>query len=594
MKKTPSKDAVQWDLEQILPLKDFDKVYTEIEAAIPEIMAWQKKLTPEMNEADFRAYFDWYFALAEKMARLSYRPGLLESTDSKSAEAKQLKARAQDLSVRLSEAARPISMWLKGKDVEDMKKLDDTNAKRLFAVVEGMEYPLTYARDMARHTLSQTEESIILHKDVTGVSALTDLREMIETDYTYELEIDGKKERFESSEELRVNIYSSDQARREATYKALFTPYTKDKDKFFLIYQSVVKDWAYEAKLRGYSSPIGMRNAANQVSDKAIESLMQVCEEERGIYHEFFRWKAEQLGINKLRRYDLYAPLTEAKSTYEYPEAVDMVLETFAGFSADFAAKARQILEEKHVDSHPSPVKRSGAFCATVAPSIAPYVMLNYAGKSRDISTLAHELGHGVHSLYAGHLPIASQHANLPLAETASTFGEMVLFEALLEKTTDRQEKQALIAEKLADNYATVSRQNYFVKFEIAAHEAIPKGASVNDIETLWLDGLGEQFGDAVEVDDLFRNEWSYIPHIVHTPFYCYAYNFGELLSLALYARYKNEGKSFVPKIEAILRAGGSREPKEVLQEIGIDYESEDFWRGGFEIIRGWMQELEG
>jgi len=593
MTKTPSHDAVHWDLDQVLPAKDFDTTFAAIESELPQFAIWQKKLTPTMTEADFESYFDWYSKLSEKMTRLYYRPSLAESVDAKSSEAKRMKARAQDLSIRIAEVARPLSMWLKGKAVKGMETLDDANAKRLFAAVDGMEYPLTYARDLARHTLTEAEESIISHKDATGTSPLTDLRDMIETDYSFEMDIDGKVEAYATSEELKAQIYSPDPKRREAVYRALFRPYIADKDKFFLIYQSVVKDWAYEAKLRGYSSPIGMRNAANQVSDKAIEALMQVCEEERGIFHEFFAWKAEQLGMKKLRRYDLYAPLSELKSTYSYDEAVAMVLETFQSFSPDFAAKAQRILDDQHVDSHPAPTKRSGAFCATVAPQLAPYVMLNFAGKSRDISTLAHELGHGVHSLYADHLPISSQQANLPLAETASTFGEMVLFEAMLAKIEDPTEKHTLIAEKLADSYATISRQNYFVKFEIAAHDAIPKGAGVDDIQKLWLDGLKEQFGSSVEVDDSFQYEWSYIPHIVHTPFYCYAYNFGELLSLSLYARYKAEGKSFIPKIEAILAAGGSREPKQVLAEVGIDYEDAEFWRGGFEIIRGWLKELQ-
>lgn len=590
-KKTHS-EAVHWNLDDILPADKFDTLYAEIEAEIPKYEEWKKKLSPDMSEVDFQAYFAWSFVLSEKLTRLHTRPSLAESIDSKSVEAKQNKPRAQDLAVQLQEAARPISMWLKGKEVEGMQTLDDVNAKRLFACIEGMEYALTYARDMARHTLTQAEESIISHKDATGTSALTDLRDMIETDFSYELELDGKKEQFETAEELKSGVYSTDAARRQATYQALFAPYIREEDKFFKVYQSIVKDWAYEASLRGYSSPIGMRNAANQVSDKAIEALMKVCEEERGVYHSFFAWKADELGVEKLRRYDLYAPLSEAKSEYSYAEAVDLVLESFAKYSTDFAAKARQILDEKHIDSHPVPTKRGGAFCAAITPSMTPYVMLNFAGKSRDISTLAHELGHGVHDMYAGHLPIGSHHPNLPLAETASTFGEMLLFESLLAKTADPGEKKALLAEKLADSYATISRQNYFVKFEIAAHEAIPNGASLVDIQKLWLDGLREQFGDSVDVDDIFQHEWSYIPHIVHTPFYCYAYNFGELLSLSLYARYKQAGESFVPKIEAILAAGGSSDPKLVLQEVGIDYESEDFWRGGFEIIRGWMDEL--
>ena len=593
MTKKTTTEAVHWNLNDVFPDGKFDTLYAEIEAEMPKYAEWQKKLSPDMSEADFQAYFAWSFALSEKLTLLYSRPSLAESTDSKSEEAKRDKPRAQDLAVRLREVSRPISMWLKGKEVEGMQPLDDANAKRLFASIEGMEYVLTYARAMARHTLTQAEESIISHKDATGTSALTDLRDMIETDFTFELDLDGKKEQFETAEELKSGVYSTDAARRKATYQALFEPYIREEDKFFKVYQSIVKDWAYEAGLRGYSSPIGMRNAANQVSDKAIESLMKVCEEERGVYHDFFAWKAQELGVDQLSRYDMYAPLSEAKSEYSYAEAVDLVMESFSKYSTDFAAKARQILDEKHIDSHPAPTKRGGAFCAAVTPSLTPYVLLNFAGKSRDISTLAHELGHGVHDMYAAHLPIGSHHPNLPLAETASTFGEMLLFESLLAKITDPEEKKALLAEKLADSYATISRQNYFVKFEVAAHEAIPNGASLVDIQKLWLDGLREQFGDSVEVDDIFQHEWSYIPHIVHTPFYCYAYNFGELLSLSLYSRYKQDGESFVPKIEAILAAGGSRDPKLVLQEVGIDYESEDFWRGGFEIIRGWMNELQ-
>lgn len=592
MTKKSNSEAVNWNLDDILPEHEFDQLYKEIEIDMKRYADWQKRLTPDMAEADFQAYFSWNFALSEKMARLYTRPSLAESIDSKSAEARHNKPRALDLAVRLQELARPVSMWLKGKAVDGMQVLDDVNARRLFGCVEGMEYTLTYAREMARHTLSQTEESIISHKDATGTSALTDLRDMIETDFTYELEIDGKKEAYATSEELKSGIYSSDAVRREATYKALFAPYVRDEDKFFKIYQSVVKDWSYEADLRGYSSPIGMRNAANQVSDKAIEALMKVCEEERGVYQDFFRWKVGELGLKKLRRYDLYAPLTEAKAEYSYDDAKTLVLDSFERYSVDFASKARQILEERHIDSHPAPTKRSGAFCAAITPSMTPYVMTNFAGKSRDVSTLAHELGHGVHDIYAGHLPIGSHHPNLPLAETASTFGEMLLFEALLNKTSDPDEKKTLVAEKLADSYATISRQNYFVKFEIDAHRAIPDGASLDDIQKLWFDGLFEQFGDAVEIDEVFRHEWAYIPHIVHTPFYCYAYNFGELLSLSLYACYKQEGESFIPKIETILASGGSRDPQLVLQEVGIDYESEDFWRGGFDIIRGWMNEL--
>jgi oligoendopeptidase F len=592
MTKKPTDKGVEWDLEQILPAQDFDKIFAELEAAAKQYISWQKKLKPDMTEVKFKEYFAWHFEVIEKLSRLYSRYGLLESVNSKSAEAKRNKPRAQDLSVRLREVAQPISMWLKGKAVEGMRTLDEVNALRLFASLKDMEYPLMYAREMARHTLSQAEESIINHKDATGVSVLADLRDMIETDFTFELTHGAKTTTFESAEQLKTGIYSPDPEYRKATYEALFAPYIRDEDKFFKIYQSVVKDWAYEAQLRGYKSPIAMRNAANQVSDRAVEVLLRVCQEQKTVYQDFFKWKAKRLGAKKLQRYDLYAPLGETKTRFSYDRAVDLTLESFRKFSSDFASKAKRVIDENHIDSHPSAVKRGGAFCSTIAPSIVPYVMLNFAGRSRDVATLAHELGHAVHSMYADDKPIASQHANLPLAETASTLGEAMLFESLLERAKDDEERQALLAEKIADSYATVLRQTYFVRFEQVAHEAIPKGADVSDIRALWLDGLREQLGDAVEINEIFQHEWAYIPHIVHTPYYCYAYSFGELLSLSLYARFKKEGSAFIPKIEAILEAGGSREPKQVLKEVGIDYESEDFWRGGFDVVKGWVTEL--
>jgi oligoendopeptidase F len=354
-----------------------------------------------------------------------------------------------------------------------------------------------------------------------------------------------------------------------------------------------VKDWNYEAKLRGYDSAISMRNSANHVSDQAISTLMQVCEKNSDIFQQFFIYKAKMLGVEKLRRFDIYAPIGELKTTLSYESALELVLESFDDFSADFASKAREIIASNHVDALPSANKRSGAFCATIAPSTKPYVLLNYSGKGSDVSTLAHELGHGVHSIYAQEHSISSQHPSLPLAETASTFAEMVLFEKLLAKTTDRDEKKLMLADKIASSYASILRQNFFVKFEIEAHQKIQEGITEQELSALWMKTLQDQFGESVEVDEMFRHEWAYIPHIHHTPFYCYAYNFGELLSMALYQRYKNEGDSFIAVIEKILSAGGSQDPAVVLQEAGIDMASAEFWQGSFTIIEGWISQLE-
>jgi oligoendopeptidase F len=337
-----------------------------------------------------------------------------------------------------------------------------------------------------------------------------------------------------------------------------------------------------------------MRNFGNQVSDKTVETLLRVCEEERKIYWRYFNYKAESLGVKKLRRFDLYAPMKETKKReYSFEESKKMVIGAYKQFDKMFADLAEKLFIEQHIDSLPRINKTSGAFCATVGPAITPYVMLNHTNTLRDVSTLAHELGHAIHSLMASkHYP-GAQKANLPLSETASTLGEMILFEKMLSEETDPQIKKQMLWEKMADSYATVLRQNYFIKFEIVAHELITKGATCKDLGDLYLKNLREQFGKSVIVGPEFRNEWMYISHIFESPFYCYAYNFGELLSLSLYAKYKKEGDKFIPKIKTILETGGSEDPTKILAKMGVNVESEGFWRGGFKIIEGWQKELE-
>lgn len=241
----------------------------------------------------------------------------------------------------------------------------------------------------------------------------------------------------------------------------------------------------------------------------------------------------------------------------------------------------------------PNKDKRGGAFCVTVAPEITPYVMLNFTGKSRDVSTLAHELGHGIHSLYANKHHPSSQQANLPLAETASTLAELILFEKVMEKETDKEIKKAWLSDKMADAYATICRQNYFIKFEIAAHKVIEEGISADDLSKLYFESLKEQFGNSVSIDPLFKYEWSYISHIFESPFYCYAYNFGELVSYALFANYKKDPRTWVKIIEKILEAGGSEEPQKILQSAKIDICSPKFWQDSFKIISAWEEKLE-
>lgn len=587
------KEFTNWSLDDIVQLDRFEELYKTARTEIAQLDEYFAKMTPEMSIDDFAVFTFHHERCIEHLHRLSARPGLMEATDQKDSVAIKLKNQVKDLEIYFSEKIQPISLWLKGKKIGDKEVLDDKNANRLFAANPDLEYVYRYSRKMGQYSLDESSENIITAKDSNGIRVITDLRDMIETEFIYNFRPrDGRAKKITNNAELSSYAYSMNANEREAAFRARFEQYEAHIDKFFVAYQAIVKDWGYEAKLRGFKSPIGVRNMANHIDDEVIEILMDVCTKNTKVFQDYFIFKAKELGMPKLTRYDLYAPLGEVSKKISYKHAVELVEVAFSNFSNNFANKAKQIIAENHIDSHPNNNKRGGAFCLTVAPSVTPYVLLNFAGKMRDVSTLAHELGHGIHSLYANKHSISAQHANLPLAETASTFGEMILFEKLLEDTTENTVKKHMLSDKLADSYATICRQNFIVMFERQAHEALAKGIEVEELSRLWLETLQQQFGASVMVDDIFRYEWAYIPHIFHTPFYCYSYSFGDLLSMALYKRYKDEGKGFVPKIESILEAGGSRDPAEVLSSVGVDMASAEFWQGSFEIINDWMDSL--
>jgi oligoendopeptidase F len=278
---------------------------------------------------------------------------------------------------------------------------------------------------------------------------------------------------------------------------------------------------------------------------------------------------------------------------YPVDEAVREVLAAFEAFEPTAARLARQVLDEHHYDGEIRPGKRAGAFCATIEPGLTPYVLQSYQGQPRDIATLAHELGHAIHGSLAAEHSALTQDATLPLAETASTFGEMLLIDRLLAQDPEPDVRRALLFRQMDDNYATILRQAYFAVFEREAHERVAAGAGVEALSDFYLETLQEQFGESIELTDDFRAEWLAIPHIYHTPFYVYAYAFGQLLVLSLYQQYREEGSAFIPRYLELLRAGGSDSPMGILGKAGVDVRQRAFWEKGFSVLERALEGLE-
>jgi len=405
--------------------------------------------------------------------------------------------------------------------------------------------------------------------------------------------VKGKKKQL-SREELSSYVRSQNPRVREAAYRELYRVYSSHHDLLGEIYKTLVNDWKSEnLQLRHFTSPIATRNLGNDIPDRAVDALLDVCSRNADVFQQYFKLKARLCGIKPMNRYHIYAPHRTEQKSYRYADAVRMVLEAYRGFSPRLAELAERVFQEQHIDAPTRTGKIGGAYCYSVVPGMTPYVLLNFTGEARDIATMAHELGHAVHGMLAEHHSVYTFHSTLPLAETASVFGERILSDALMAQEQDKRVRQGLLLSQLDDIYATVLRQSYFVRFENQAHGMIANGATVEDLSQTYLSELRQQFGKAVKVPDEFRWEWLSIPHLFASPFYCYAYSFGNLLVLALYRMYKEEGAAFVPKYLDLLATGGSQSPQDILAKVGVDMAAERFWQSGFDTVRDMVRELE-
>lgn len=577
----------RWSLHDLIaePVdRSLEEAFSKLEQALVELEAARPMLTSDIPPQDFNLILDKLEAITLLKSRLEAYADLSFAEDTQNPASLNLRDRVEQVLIDAGNRALFLEMWFKELPTDTIQRLIEHSGPR--------HYFLETMTRLKPFTLTELEERMINLKDPNGIDAIVNLYEMVTNRFTFDFEVDGKVEKL-TRDQLSGYFSSASSDLRAKAYQELYRVYTENSTVLAQMYIHRVRDWHTEAlELRGYASPIAVRNVDNDLPDNVVDTLLEVCRRNAGIFQRYFKMKAGWLGLETLRRYDIYAPLAESEKKFEYARAVNMVMVSYRSFSPGLAELARRVLDENHLDSQVRPGKRGGAFCYTVSPELTPWVLTNYDGSARDIATLAHELGHAVHSMLADRHSALTQQPALPLAETASVFAEMQLTDHLLSQEDDPAVRRDLLVNALDDAYITVMRQAYFSIFEKDAHAMISDNCTIDELNDCYLGNLREQFGDAVLVSDEFKWEWLAVPHFIRSPFYTYAYSFGQLLVLALYQQYRSEGESFIPRYLKVLSYGGSDSPARILSEAGVDIASPAFWQAGFDVLENMLAEL--
>jgi oligoendopeptidase F len=497
------------------------------------------------------------------------------------------------LLARVQERATAIETKLVFFELE-WAALDEARADELLRA-DGLDTVRHHLRTIRRyrpHLLSEPEEKLLSEKAVSGRDAWARLFS--------ELTSAIKVEVADASEPVALDValsrlMSSDREERRTTAQAVTAALEPGLRTRAYVFNTLLQDKAVDDRLRAYPSWIASRNLSNEASDESVEALLQAVRESYDLPRRWYRLKAELLGLPRLADFDRMAAVGGEDVEVGWDEAAELVLTSFQEFSPVLGDTARRFFDERWIDAPVRPAKRGGAFCAYTVPSVHPYVMLNFTSRRRDVLTLAHELGHGLHAALAIPRGPMEQHTPLTVCETASVFGETLVFRRLLDAARTPASRLSLLAENIEGSIATVFRQTAMNRFEDLVHTARREEGelSVERFGDLWQRSQEELLGDAVEVTEGYRSWWSYVPHFIGTPGYVYAYAYGQLLALSVYGRYLEEGEGFVGRYLEMLAAGGSRSPEELAAIAGLDLADPGFWRRGLELVRGQLEEAE-
>ncbi|MEJ1119929.1 M3 family oligoendopeptidase [Phyllobacterium sp. CCNWLW109] len=583
----------EWNLADLYPSPESSELTADLQKAGELSIAfeerWKGTLAAEIAKpqgGDFAQSIAEYEALDDLMGKIGSYAGLVYASDTSNPKNAKLYG---DIQQKLTDASTHLIFYgLELNRIEDAlieKAMDDNSAI-------GHYRPwLVDLRKDKPYQLDDKLEQLFHEKSITGRGAWNRLFD--ETMTSLRFEVNGEELPIEPT--LNLLQDSSAEVRKTAS-DALAKTFKENLRIFTLITNTLAKDKEISDRWRGFEDIADSRHLANRVEREVVDALAEAVQAAYPrLSHRYYKLKAKWLGLDYLNSWDRNAPLPETpQAVIPWAEARETVLSAYNGFAPEMAEIAKRFFDRNWIDAPTRPGKSPGAFAHPTVPSAHPYVLLNYMGKPRDVMTLAHELGHGVHQVLAGDQGALMASTPLTLAETASVFGEMLTFRSLLEKTRDKRERKAMLAQKAEDMINTVVRQIAFYQFERRVHTERSNGELTSDrIGEIWLDIQKESLGDAVHFGPGYENFWTYIPHFIHSPFYVYAYAFGDCLVNSLYAVYQNAESGFQQKYFDMLKAGGTKHHSELLAPFGLDATDPAFWQKGLSVIEGIIDELE-
>ncbi len=586
--------GIGWDLSDLYAGTDDPLLNRDLEAALRRAKEFERDYRGKIRDEEgltpaklFEALTE-YEKILEQVGRVLSYSHLLHAAQSDDQERGALLQSVRERSTDIRKHLIFFELeWL---------EVPESRAESLLGAPEISRYRHYLEKELhfRPHRLTEPEEKILEEKANTGSRAFVRLFDETLSAARFQIECDGEVREMNEQQVLAL-LYHPDQDQRRAASEGLTGGLRSHSQLLTYIFNVVVLDHKVDDGLRSYQTPMASRNLSNEIDQERVDTLLTASESGHDIVQRYYRFKARLLGLDRLFDYDRYAPTFPDPPACGWERSRSIVETAYSGFDERAGEIVRAFFKNSWIDADPRLGKRGGAFCSSTVPSVHPYILVNYTDRIRDVMTVAHELGHGIHQSLGSERGYLQSNSPLTLAETASVFGEMLVFHRLMELETDPEVRLGLLCSKLEDAFATAFRQVVLTRFEQKLHAARREEGelSADRIGHLWIEANGPMHGDSVELTENYSCWWMYIPHFIHTPFYCYAYAFGELLVLALYQKYREEGRDFVPRYFNLLSAGGSEAPEILLKKMGVDITDSDFFKGGLGILREMLEEAE-